>query len=80
MTLTKYSRSASIGALVTLLALTLDPFFQQTIKYVPRPSIDPSREAVTVAAHGYNGSIGMFDTFAASGEHPAKPVVFTLTF
>jgi Protein of unknown function (DUF3176) len=67
--LTKYSRAASIGALITLLTLALDPFFQQTIKYVPRSSIDPIREAVTVAAHGYNGSIGALYTISSAGEH-----------
>ncbi|KAF2098765.1 hypothetical protein NA57DRAFT_76004 [Rhizodiscina lignyota] len=53
---TKFLHVSAIGAVVTLLTLFLDPFFQQTLKYDYRPIIDDSMHSEALAAYQYNGS------------------------
>jgi hypothetical protein len=50
-----YRHFACIGAGITLVALGIDPFFQQTIKYTSQSVVDSISEARAVAAYGYNG-------------------------
>jgi len=45
---------ASIGAIITIAALGLDPAFQQTVKYSSQSAIDPSSQAKATAAHFYS--------------------------
>ena len=73
--LTRLSYFANIGALITLVVLGLDPFFQQTLKYDTRAAIDNSLEAQTVTAYGYNGTIGLSTPYSYSCEHQIPQVV-----
>lgn len=52
--LTCHRHFASIGAAITLTALALDPFFQQTVRYNLKPDIEINSQAKSVAAYTYN--------------------------
>ncbi|KAF2189313.1 hypothetical protein K469DRAFT_748002 [Zopfia rhizophila CBS 207.26] len=54
----KLQHTVCLGAFVTLMALGLDPFFQQTIKYESRALVVPELKAQTSVAYGYNGFMG----------------------
>ncbi|TVY21498.1 hypothetical protein LARI1_G002287 [Lachnellula arida] len=49
----RFINFASIGAIITLTALALDPFFQQTVKYTTQSATDTSQQAKSVAAYTY---------------------------
>ncbi|KAI9644597.1 hypothetical protein NHQ30_006618 [Ciborinia camelliae] len=52
---------ASLGAAITLLALALDPFFQQSVEYISMTVKDTTRDAQSVAAHTYDAGVEFFD-------------------
>lgn len=55
LTLPRYL--ASIGALITILALALGPFFQQSVRYDTVPAVDPIQRAQAVTARTWGVSL-----------------------
>jgi hypothetical protein len=52
--LTRRRHLASLGAIITIVSLALDPLFQQSVRYNSQPAVDPIRQAQTAAAHTYD--------------------------
>jgi hypothetical protein len=55
--LTSRSHLGSIGALVAVAAMSLDPSFQQTVTYHIEELIDSSNQAGAATTHSYNTGI-----------------------
>ncbi|KAI0594725.1 hypothetical protein F4775DRAFT_572768 [Biscogniauxia sp. FL1348] len=53
----RFIRFASIGAIITIATLALDPFFQQSVRYVPSSVIDANQTAHAVVAYNWGENI-----------------------
>ncbi|KAF2805532.1 uncharacterized protein BDZ99DRAFT_501742 [Mytilinidion resinicola] len=53
----RFIRFASIGAVITVAALALDPFFQQSVRYHSESAVDHDRNATAVAAYTWGTDI-----------------------
>jgi hypothetical protein len=69
--LTRRRHLASLGAFITIAALALDPFFQQSVRYNSQPAVDLIRQAQTAAAHTYDTNSAFTGEFGSACKYNA---------